>query len=230
MTTKNLKKTKMKTKIRVKKILKLLKQYLPSAHCALEHASPFQLLVATILSAQCTDKRVNLVTKKLFKKYPTASLLAKASLSQIEKDIHSTGFFKAKAKNLKYSSQKIVKEFNNQVPSSLKDLLTLNGVGRKTAHVVLGTAFHIPSGVVVDTHVGRLSFRLGLSTSKNPVKIEKDLNDILPFSSWIYFSHALILHGRQVCKSRKPTCHVCFLEEFCPKVGVLKTVNNPEKS
>ncbi|MDE0518884.1 MAG: endonuclease III [Bdellovibrionales bacterium] len=209
-------------KQRVKKVVHLLKRYHPKADCALYHKNPVQLLVATVLSAQCTDKRVNQVTKTLFKKYPTAKAFASANLRELEQEIHSTGFFRSKAQNIKAACQKIQKEFKGKVPSCLEDLLTLPGVGRKTAHVILGTAFQISSGVVVDTHVRRLSNRLHFTNSKDPEKIEKDLNYLLPKKEWIYFSHALILHGREVCKARAPRCNTCFLEEFCPKKGVEK--------
>lgn len=205
---------------RIKKAVSLLKKYRPSAYCALYHKNPVQLMVATILSAQCTDKRVNEVTKTLFKKYPTTKKFAEAKLTELEKEIYSTGFFRSKAQKIKYSCQKIQKDFKGQVPKRLEDLLTLPGVGRKTAHVILSTAFNISSGVVVDTHVRRLSNRLNFTSSKDPKQIEKDLGDLLPKASWIYFSHALILHGREVCKARVPRCRICFLEELCPKKGV----------
>ena len=208
-------------KKRIKKVVNLLKRYHPNANCALYHKNPVQLLVATVLSAQCTDKRVNEVTKTLFKNYPTAKAFALADLKKLEKEIHSTGFFRSKAKNIKATCQKIQKEFKGKIPNRLEDLLTLPGVGRKTAHVILGTAFQISSGVVVDTHVRRLSNRLHFTNSIDPEKIEKDLNYLLPKTDWIYFSHALILHGREVCKARVPRCHTCFLEELCPKKGVV---------
>lgn len=209
-------------KKRIKKAVDLLKKYRPSAHCALSHKNPVQLMVATILSAQCTDKRVNQVTKTLFKKYPTAKKFAEAHLKELEKEIYSTGFFRSKAQNIKRACQKIQKEFKGNVPNRLEDLLTLPGVGRKTTHVILGTAFNISSGVVVDTHIRRLSNRLNFTNSEDPTKIEKDLCNLLPKTNWIYFSHALILHGREVCKSRIPRCNTCFLEELCPRKGVKK--------
>lgn len=207
-------------KKRIKKVVNLLRRYRPSAHCALYHKDPVQLLVATILSAQCTDKRVNQVTKTLFKKYPSVHAFAKADLKELEKEIYSTGFFRSKAQSIKNSCQKIQKDFNGKVPSCLEDLLTLSGVGRKTAHVILGTAFNISSGVVVDTHVKRLSNRLNFTHSKAPERIEKDLCNLLSKGDWIYFSHALILHGREICKARVPRCSTCFLEELCPKKGL----------
>ena len=209
-------------KQRIKKAVALLKRYRPKADCALYHKNPVQLLVATVLSAQCTDKRVNQVTKTLFKKYPTARAFSKANLKELEKEIYSTGFFRSKAHKIKTACEKIQKEFKGKVPNRLEDLLTLPGVGRKTAHVILGTAFQISSGVVVDTHVRRLSNRLNFTNSENPEKIEKDLCDLLPRTDWIYFSHALILHGRELCKARVPRCKTCFLEELCPKKGVVQ--------
>ena len=217
-----MKKKLSKKKYQSKRVLSLLKKYYPLAECALYHKNSVQLLVATILSAQCTDKRVNEITKTLFKKYPTARAFARVSLKTLEKEIYSTGFFHSKARNIKGACQKIQKEFKGVLPNRLEDLLTLPGVGRKTAHVILGTAFNISSGVVVDTHVSRLSYRLGFTKSKHPHRIEKDLCDLLPKADWIYFSHALILHGRQVCKARVPQCGTCFLQELCPKTDVAK--------
>jgi endonuclease-3 len=208
-------------KQRIKKAVALLKRYRPKADCALYHKNPVQLMVATVLSAQCTDKRVNQVTKTLFKKYPTAKAFSQAKLKELEKEIYSTGFFRSKAEKIKTACGKIQKEFKGTVPNRLEDLLTLPGVGRKTAHVILGTAFQISSGVVVDTHVRRLSNRLNFTNSEDPEKIEKDLCELLPRTDWIYFSHALILHGREVCKARVPRCKTCFLEELCPKKGVV---------
>ena len=208
-------------KQRIKKAVTLLKRYRPKADCALYHKNPVQLMVATVLSAQCTDKRVNQVTKTLFKKYPTAKAFSQAKIKELEKEIYSTGFFRSKAEKIKTACGKIQKEFKGKVPRRLEDLLTLPGVGRKTAHVILGTAFQISSGVVVDTHVRRLSNRLNFTNSEDPEKIEKDLCELLPRTDWIYFSHALILHGREVCKARVPRCKTCFLEELCPKKGVV---------
>ena len=207
-------------KQRVKATLALLKRYRPQAKCVLYHKNPVQLLVATVLSAQCTDKRVNEVSKSLFKKYPTARAFAEANLKELEKAIYSTGFFRSKACNIKKACQKIQKDFKGRVPDNLSDLLTLPGVGRKTAHVIMGTAFNIPSGVVVDTHVKRLSYRLGWTLAKDPSKIEQDLCRLLEKDDWIYISHALIWHGREVCKARVPRCGTCFLQELCPKKGV----------
>ncbi len=210
-------------KKRIKKMIKLLKRYYPSVQCALTNNNPLQLLISTILSAQCTDKRVNIVTKTLFKKYRSVRDFAKSSLQELEENIRSTGFFRSKADKIKNTCKKLIKDFNGKVPSNMEDLVSLPGVGRKTANVVLGTAFNISSGVVVDTHVSRLSYRLNFTSFKDAVKIEQNLIDLLPVSQWIYFSHALILHGRQVCKARKPQCHVCFLSELCPQTGVSKT-------
>ena len=208
-------------KKRIQKIIRLLKRYYPSVQCALTHKNPLQLLIATILSAQCTDKRVNEVTKTLFKKYPSVRDFAKSSLQELEKDIRPTGFFRSKADKIKNTCKKLINNFNGKVPSNMEDLVSLPGVGRKTANVVLGTAFNIADGVVVDTHVSRLSYRLNFTSFKDAEKIEQNLIQLLPTSQWIYFSHALILHGRQVCKARKPQCHVCFLSDICPQKGVL---------
>ncbi len=192
----------------------------PRAECALHHQSPFQLLAATILSAQCTDARVNLVTPALFKRFPDAHHLAQASHAEVEDLIRSTGFFRAKAKNLIAMANQLVDRHDGQVPTSLDDLTRLSGVGRKTAHVVLGTAFAIPSGVVVDTHVKRLSRRLGLTRSTDPVKIEHDLASIVPSDQWIDLSHRLIHHGRATCLARSPRCDSCSLAPFCPRIGL----------
>ena len=201
-------------------ILSHLKKKFPKAVCALHHQDPIQLMVAVILSAQCTDKRVNQVTPSLFKKYPSSSHFAKANLKELEKMIYTTGFFKNKAKNIKLACQKIEQKFQGQVPRTLKDLMSLAGVGRKTANVILGTAFNISSGIVVDTHVRRISYRLDLTNFLDPKKIEMDLCMLIPKKDWIYFSHALILHGRSVCKARSPLCQLCKLNSLCPKKEV----------
>lgn len=206
-----------KEKKRLQKISHLLNHYYPNPQCALNFENPLQLLIATILSAQCTDKRVNQVTFHLFQKYSSAQAFAEAPLKDLERAIHSTGFFKNKAKNIKASCQKILSQHKGIVPSSMEELIQLPGVGRKTANVVLGNAFSICSGVVVDTHVRRLSRRLGWTENQNPEKIERDLMKKVPKKKWIQFSHWLIQHGRNVCKSRKPSCSVCFLEAECPK-------------
>lgn len=192
----------------------------PVAECALRHDSPFQLLIATILSAQCTDERVNIVTAPLFARYPTAPELAVVPLKTLEKLIQSTGFFRNKAKNIQACCQQLVEQYGGQVPRSLEALVQLPGVGRKTANVVMGTAFGEPTGVVVDTHVTRISRRLGLTRHTDAVKIERDLIKLLPTEEWIGFSHRVIHHGRQVCQARKPQCERCVFQEFCPRVGV----------
>ena len=205
---------------RVSRIIERLARDYPTAVCALHHANAFQLLVATILSAQCTDERVNLVTRELFVRYGTPAALAAAPLAEIERLVQSTGFFRNKARNIQAMSQKLVNEYGGDVPQTLEQLVVLPGVGRKTANVVLGTAFGIPTGVVVDTHVGRITRRLGLSQSNDPVKVEQDLMRLLPQEEWIDYSHRLIHHGRQVCKARKPLCERCGLADDCPRVGV----------
>jgi endonuclease-3 len=209
-----------KCKKRARQVAELLKNEYADAECALVHDTPFELLIATILSAQCTDERVNIVTKDLFTKYSTPAALAAVPLPKLEKLIQSTGFFRNKAKNIHACCQKLVDEHEGQVPSDMEQLVKLPGVGRKTANVVLGTAFGIASGVVVDTHVTRLSQRLGLTEHEDAVKIERDLQKQLPTDEWIDFSHRLIWHGRRICKARKPLCGSCVLEKICPKVGV----------
>lgn len=201
--------------------LKLLARYYPDAHCELNFSTPEELLVATILSAQCTDKRVNLVTDVLFKELPVPQGLASASLPEIEGIIRPTGFFKNKAKSLKKTSEILVQKYSGKVPQSMEEIRELPGVGRKTANVVLGNAYHMTTGVVVDTHVTRLSFRLGWSSAKTAEKIEVDLQELIPKDQWIIISHYLIFHGRRVCKARKPDCSNCFLNELCPKRGVV---------
>jgi len=207
-------------KVQARKVVQGLRRGYPAAECALKHESPFQLLVATVLSAQCTDERVNLVTRELFAKYPTAADLAEVPVKVIEKLVQSTGFFRNKAKNIKALAQRLVAECGGEVPQDLETLTSLPGVGRKTANVVLGTAFGIPSGVVVDTHVARISRRLGLTESDDPVKIEQDLMQLLPRGEWIDYSHRMIHHGRRVCKARQPLCEQCGLNTFCPRIGV----------
>ena len=196
----------------------LAKQY-PDAACALHYESPLQLLIATILSAQCTDVRVNLVTPSLFARYPDARAFADAKLPELEDAIRSTGFFRNKARNIKACCDAIVREHGGEVPGTLEALVKLPGIGRKTANVILGNAFSVP-GITVDTHVGRLSRRLGLSKHHDPVKVEHDLMALLPAKDWTLFSHELILHGRQVCHARKPKCTACVLNRLCPKIGV----------
>jgi endonuclease-3 len=200
-------------------VAQLAKDY-GDAECALHHKNAFQLLVATILSAQCTDERVNMVTPALFKQFPTPAAFAAAPIESIEKAIQSTGFFRNKAKSIKACSQALVDNHKGQVPHTLEEMVELAGVGRKTANVVLGVAFGLPTGVVVDTHVGRLSRRLGLTANDDPVKVEADLMALLPQDEWIAFSHRLIHHGRQICQARKPKCDACHLNPLCPKIGV----------
>lgn len=200
---------------RVAAILEKLDAAYPAAECELHHENPFQLLVSTILSAQCTDERVNQVSVPLFAKYPTPESLAHANPSELEQCIRPTGFFRNKTKSIMGASKKIVEEFAGQVPKSMEQLLTLPGVARKTANVVLGSAFGIASGVVVDTHVLRLSRRLDLTKQDDPKKIEQDLMKVVPPDRWILFSHQLIWHGRRVCQARKPKCRECNLEPLC---------------
>jgi len=200
---------------RVRAILQKLDEAYPAATCALRHENPFQLLISTILSAQCTDERVNQVTAVLFPKYPDPQAFAYANPRELEKEIRPTGFFRNKTKSVMGTSKKIVEEFGGQVPRAMEQLLTLPGVARKTANVVLGTAFGVASGVVVDTHVQRLARRLDLSREEDPKKIEQDLMGVIPQDRWILFSHQLIWHGRKVCQARKPRCAECNLEELC---------------
>ncbi len=197
-------------------IIKRLKKRYPDAHCALDHTSPFELLIATILSAQCTDERVNIVTANLFRKYRGPADFVNVSQEELEKDIHSTGFFRNKAKNIQAACRRIIDEFGGEIPQTMDELLTLGGVARKTANVVLGNAFGIASGVVVDTHVGRLSQRLGLTDEKTAEKIEQDLAALVPRKHWVMFPHWMIYHGRQVCNARKPDCGNCVLADICP--------------
>ncbi len=200
---------------RVRAILAKLDQAYPGASCALEHSNPFQLLIATILSAQCTDARVNQVTKSLFQKYKSPADFALADPRELENDIRPTGFFRNKTKSIQGASKKIMEEFHNQVPRTMEELLSLPGVARKTANVVLGTAYGIASGIVVDTHVQRVSARLDLTRHTDPKKIEQDLMKIIPRDRWILFSHQLIWHGRQRCLARRPRCMECNLEPLC---------------
>lgn len=201
--------------MRVREILAGLDQAYPAATCALTHDNPFQLLISTILSAQCTDERVNQVTAVLYKQYKTPKDFAYADPKGLEQEIRPTGFFRNKTKSVMGASKKIVEEFHGQVPQTMEELLTLPGVARKTANVVLGTAFGIPSGIVVDTHVQRLSGRLDLTKNTDPKKIEQDLTKVIPLDKWILFSHQLIWHGRRVCQARKPKCLECNLEKLC---------------
>ncbi len=200
---------------RVRAILKGLDEAYPAATCALTHENPFQLLISTILSAQCTDVRVNQVTSTLYRKYPNPETFAYANPSELEQEIRPTGFFRNKTKSIMGASKLIVEEFGGQVPKTMEQLLTLPGVARKTANVVLGTAFGIASGLVVDTHVQRLSERLDLSKNTDPKKIESDLMKVIPQEKWIIFSHQLIWHGRRVCRARYPMCAECNIYKLC---------------
>jgi endonuclease III len=218
-------------KRRAAKVAKLLAAEYPNAECALKFSNPLELLIATILSAQCTDVRVNLVTPALFKKYPTAAAYATAKRPELEKAIQSTGFFRNKAKSIQECCRKLVDENGGKLPQTIENLVELPGVGRKTANVVLGTAYGIASGVVVDTHVTRLSQRLGLTKHTDAVKIERDLMSLLPPREWVNFSHRLIHHGRRICVARNPKCDECVLNVVCPKVGVkIKVVAVKRKS
>jgi endonuclease III len=211
---------------RTQQILAVLKRVYPDAHCELNFENPLQLLIATILSAQCTDKRVNIVTTELFKKYKTAKDFADAPLADIEEAVKTTGFFRNKAKNIKACCAALGGKFSGEVPRTMDELHALAGVGRKTANVVLGNAFNINIGVVVDTHVTRLSNRLGLAKGTDAVKLEQELMKLVPQDDWCWFSHGLIWHGRRRCDARKPDCANCEIENLCPQIGVKK--NNKE--
>lgn len=200
-------------------LLRLHRTY-PEAACSLTHETPLELLVATILSAQCTDARVNVVTPELFRRFPTVQALAAAPPGALEEVIKSTGFFNAKSRSIRAAAKAIVEEHGGQVPRTMKELNALPGVGRKTANVVLGNVWNEPDGVVVDTHVGRLSRRLGWTRQTDPEKVESELNAKVPRTEWVYLAHALIEHGRQICKARNPLCPACPLDDLCPKVGV----------
>lgn len=204
---------------RMLKVLRKLKKAYPDSKCSLIYETPFQLLIATILSAQCTDERVNQTTPALFKKFPDAKKMSKASIVEVEKLVRSTGFYKHKARNIVGTAKLLMEKHQGEVPARLEDLVELMGVGRKTANVLLGYAFGIP-GLVVDTHVGRLSRRMGFTEEKNPVKVEAAMMEIVPKSEWIAYSHLLIDHGRALCMARKPNCEDCFLKAECPRVGV----------
>jgi endonuclease-3 len=211
---------KLDSKAAAKKVVRHLAQDYPDVTCALENESAFELLIATILSAQCTDERVNMVTPDLFRRWPTPEKMAAAPIEQLEKVIHSTGFYRNKAKNIKACSHKLADEFDGEVPRDIDQMVTLPGVGRKTANVVLGTCYGMATGVVVDTHVSRITNRLGLTKHTDAVKIEKDLMAIVPQNEWVDFAHRLIHHGRQICMARKPKCDECSMRKFCPKIGV----------
>ena len=209
-------------KTRTRDVIRRLKRAYPDAKCSLNHSNPFELLVATILSAQCTDERVNIVTADLFRKYKKPEDYLKVSPRELEKDIQSTGFFRNKTKSIQGTSQVLTEEYGGQVPHTMDELLELPGVARKTANVVLGNAFGVKAGVVVDTHVTRLSHRLAFSREKTAEKIEQDLIEIVPKKDWVIFPHLLIAHGRKICKARNPLCAECPIEKLCPS-SFLKT-------
>jgi endonuclease III len=212
-------------KERTRKIIKLLKREYPSAACSLNFSSPLELLVATILSAQCTDERVNQLTPPLFRKYPKCDDYLKVAQSELEQDIRPTGFYRNKARAIQGACRLIREQHGGRVPDKIEQLLELPGVARKTANVVLGNAFGIASGVVVDTHVARLSQRLALSNATQPEKIEGDLIELVPRSDWIIFPHLLIAHGRKICKARTPLCAECVLEKLCPSSLLKNGIN-----
>lgn len=207
-------------KKRARAVIRKLKQIFPVAECALHHESAFQLLVATILSAQCTDERVNKSTPALFKAYPDAEALKNSKITDVEKIVKPLGFFRSKAKNIKGMATRLVDEYGGEIPLDIDEMITLPGVGRKTASVVLGTWYGIPSGVVVDTHVRRVSNLLGLTTSQDAEIIERDLIEILPKKEWIEYSHRIIYHGRETCIARRPQCSDCGLLKHCPRTGL----------
>lgn len=212
---------------RVAAILEGLRRTYPDAHCELNHSSPLELLIATILSAQCTDKRVNLVTADLFKKYRTAADYAATPTGELEAAIKTAGFFRAKAKHIQACCRKLAEAHGGQVPRTMAELVALNGVGRKTANVILGNAFGLNEGLVVDTHVARLSQRLGLTAETTPEKIEQALMKLVPREQWTIFSHWLIWHGRRRCAARKPDCAGCEIQALCPRVGVADESRQP---
>jgi endonuclease III len=206
----------------VQAIISELRRLYPDAKCSLNFSNPLELLIATQLSAQCTDERVNIVTEQLFQKYRSVEDYATANQEELEQDIKSTGFYRNKAKNLRGAAQRIITNYGGEVPRTMTDLLTLPGVARKTANVVLGNAFGIVEGFVVDTHIGRLARRFGWSTNEDPVKVEQDLMRIVPQKDWLDLSHLMIYHGRAVCYARKPACERCTLAEFCPSAFIVK--------
>ncbi|HWN99869.1 MAG TPA: endonuclease III [Blastocatellia bacterium] len=216
-------------KQRTRKIISKLKKAYPNAQCSLNHSNAFELLIATILSAQCTDDRVNIVTADLFRKYRSCEDYVSVPPEELEQDIHSTGFFRNKTKSIQGACRKMIEEHGGQVPGDVEKLLALPGVARKTANVVLGNAFGIASGVVVDTHVSRISQLLGLTKETHPEKIERDLMELVPKKDWIVFSHLLIYHGRQVCKARRPECERCVIESLCPS-SLLRRRNETDVS
>jgi len=213
-------------KERVKQIIRLLKRAYPAAKCSLNHSNAFELLIATILSAQCTDERVNIVTADLFRKYRKPEDYLKVSDKELQKDIRTTGFFRNKTKSIKGTAKVLTESYGGEVPDTMDELLELPGVARKTANVVLGNAFGVKSGIVVDTHVTRLTHRLGLTEQKTAEKIERDLIELVPRKDWVIFSHLLIYHGRKICKARNPSCAECVVEKLCPS-SYLKTGQMP---
>ena len=219
--------TKSQLNERTIEIIRLLKRTHPDAHCALNHSNAFELLIATILSAQCTDERVNIVTADLFRKYRRPEDYLKVPAVELQQDVRTTGFFRNKTKSIQGACKMLVEEFGSEVPRTMDELLKLPGVARKTANVVLGVAYEIAAGVVVDTHVSRLSQRLRLTKQKDAGKIEVDLMELVPRKDWIIFSHLLIFHGRRVCKARRPLCEECVLETLCPS-SMLKTGKVPK--
>jgi len=222
-----MRKTKVDRKERTEQVIKLLKRAHPDAHCALNHSNAFELLIATILSAQCTDERVNIVTADLFRKYRRPEDYLKVRDVELQQDIKTTGFFRNKTKSIQGACKMLVEEFTGEVPRTMDELLQLPGVARKTANVVLGVAYGIAVGIVVDTHVSRLSQRLRLTKQKDPGKIESELMELVPKKDWIIFSHLLIFHGRRVCKARRPLCEECVVERLCPS-SILKTGKMPK--
>jgi endonuclease-3 len=213
-------------KERTRKIIARLKKAYPDAKCSLNHSNPLELLIATILSAQCTDERVNIVTADLFRKYRSCADYLRVPASELQNDVRTTGFFRNKTKSIQGACRVLNEQYADRVPETMEELLALPGEARKTANVVLGNAFGIASGVVVDTHVSRLSQRLGLTENKQPEKIERALVELVPKKDWIDFSHLLIYHGRRVCKARKPLCEKCVVEKYCPS-SRLKTGKEP---
>ncbi|MBV9463976.1 MAG: endonuclease III [Verrucomicrobiae bacterium] len=214
---------------RVRKLAAAFARAYPDAHCELVHSNPLELLVATILSAQCTDKRVNMVTPSLFRKYRSAKAFAAAPADELEQEIRSTGFYKSKTRSIQSACRTLEEKHAGKVPQTMEELIELGGVGRKTANVVLGNAFGKSEGIVVDTHVGRLSHRLGLSKASDPVKIEQDLIRLVPREQWTLWSHWLIFHGRRRCFARKPDCPGCEVRELCPSRDVARVNSEPKK-
>jgi endonuclease-3 len=218
--------TRLQRRERTLQIVDRLEELYPDADCSLRFKNAFELLIATILSAQCTDKRVNLVTRDLFKRWPNPHKMAAASIPELENAVKTTGFFRAKAKNIQGCCRKLVDQFNGNIPQTVEELTSLPGVGRKTANVVLGSAFGLAEGVVVDTHVGRISRRLALTKEKDAVRAERDLVREIPQNHWVAISHRLIQHGRGTCLARKPRCAGCGLEDLCPRVGLPRHLKN----